>query len=256
MAKSDQEKFVTLDAGINKVVVGSVPLEKIVHRRKNYRKMNKHQKETLQASVNKFGFQDLITVVKNEDGTYGIVDGHHRVEELAARGSDRIPVVLLPEGTSKLDADLGMLSFNVSAEIIDAEFASFVKELMDAGTDADELRKHATISEGFMDTLKEALNEPSGDAPDMEDLPSSVGGEKVAKPRKAPNVKVVLLISKDADGNPIPSFCVTHKDTVLDKEVRDVLEGEGFEVEEIEPVWFDNGPNLLEILAASSDEDE
>lgn len=256
MAKSDQEKFVTLDAGINKVVVGSIPLEKVVHRRKNYRKMNKNQKETLQASVDKFGFQDLITVVKNEDGTYGIVDGHHRVEELASRGADRIPVVLLPEGTSKLDADLGMLSFNVSAEIVDAEFASFVKELMDAGTDADELRKHATISEGFMDTLKAALDEPGGAEPDMEDLPSSGSGEKATKPRKAPNVKIVVLISKDEEGNPIPAFCVTHKDTVIDKDVRAVLEGEGFELDEIEPVWFDNGPNLLEILAASQEDEE
>ncbi|TXH42785.1 MAG: hypothetical protein E6Q97_35175, partial [Desulfurellales bacterium] len=152
---SQDEKFMVLDAGINQIVVGSVPLSKLSKRRPNYRRMNRQQKETLKASVDKFGFQDLITVVREADGSYGIVDGHHRVEELSERGATRVPVVLLPEGTGKVDADLGMLSFNVSAEIVDTEFSAFIKDLMDTGVDAEELRKHATISEAFMKTLQD-----------------------------------------------------------------------------------------------------
>lgn len=255
MSKEAKEKFVTLDAGINQVTVGTIPMSKLAIRRKNYRKMNAQQKETLQASVDKFGFQDLITVVKNEDGTYGIVDGHHRVEELQSRGADRIPVVLLPEGLSKTDADLGMLSFNVSAEVVDAEFATMIQDLMEAGADADEIRKHATISSAFMDALQTSLSEPA-DMPD-DSLQEGVGGGKTPKAKKPPSTKLVVLLYTDPETKEVyPTFGLTHKDTILDSEVRAVLEAEGLKIEEVEPVWFENGPNLLEKLAESATEEE
>lgn len=257
MSKATDEKFITLDAGINKVTVGTIPMSKLAIRRKNYRKMNAQQKETLQASVDKFGFQDLITVVKNTDGTYGIVDGHHRVDELQSRGADRIPVVLLPEGLSKTDADLGTLSFNVSAEVVDTEFASLVQELMAEGADVDEIRKHATISATFMDALQGHLNEPTGLPDGTDDLQYGIGGGKTPKTKKPPSAKlVVLLYTNEENGEVYPTFCLTHKDTILDAEVRTVLEAEGLKIEEVEPVWFENGPNLLEKLAESATEEE
>lgn len=249
MSKSDSEKFVTLDAGINKVTVGTIPLSKLSIRRKNYRKMNREQKETLQASVDKFGFQDLITVVREADGTYGIVDGHHRVEELESRGADKIPVVLLPEGLSKTDADLGMLSFNVSAEIVDVEFSELIKELMGSGADIEEIRKHATISESFMEALQSHLAEPTGGSLDGEDIQSGIGGEKPRKAKKPPQVKLVVILTKDEEDNVVPAFFLTHADTIIGKEVRDVLAGENIDLEEIEPTWFENDANLMEILA-------
>lgn len=255
MSKEAKEKFVTLDAGINQVTVGTIPMAKLAIRRKNYRKMNAQQKETLQASVDKFGFQDLITVVRNEDGTYGIVDGHHRVEELESRGADRIPVVLLPDGLSKTDADLGMLSFNVSAEVVDSEFASMIQDLMEAGADAEEIRKHATISPAFMEALQSALDEPVA-MPD-DNLQEGVGGGKAPKAKKPPSTKLVVLLYTNPETQEVyPTFCLTHKDTILDAEVRSVLEAEGLKIEEVEPVWFENGPNLLEKLAESATEEE
>ena len=79
------EKFVKLSTGLNDITVGTIPMSKLGTIRANYRKMNKQQRETLAASVDRFGFQSFVAVVRNEDGTYAIVDGHHRVDELRER---------------------------------------------------------------------------------------------------------------------------------------------------------------------------
>ena len=112
-------------------------------RRENYRKMNEKQKATLRASTDSLGFQSFLVVVKESDGTYGIVDGHHRRDELEAKGATEAPVILLPEGTDPRKADMGMFSFNVSAEVQDEKFASLVLQMLEDGADAEQLRLHA-----------------------------------------------------------------------------------------------------------------
>ena len=100
---------------IGDMTVGIVPRDRIRFRRDNYRKMSALQRDTLKASVDRFGFQSFVVVRLEDDGMYGLVDGHHRLEELDERGVKEIPILILPE-VSATDADLGMLSFNVSAD--------------------------------------------------------------------------------------------------------------------------------------------
>ena len=81
-----------------------------------------------------------------------------------------------------------------------------------------------------------------------------MGGDKPKKAKKPPQTKLVVIIQTDEEGNSLPTFFLTHSDTILGKEVRDVLAGENIELEEIEPIWFDNDINLMEILAEGSGE--
>jgi len=251
------EKFMTLNAGTNDITVGSIPVEKLGFIRKNYRKMNAQQRETLAASVDRFGFQSLVAVVKNPDGTYAIVDGHHRVEELQARGAKTIPVILLPEG-SPTDRKLGMLSFNVSAEVQDAEFAELLTELMAEGADGEEIRKAATISATFMADLEAMLAKNSEEAPPVGDEldREGTGSEKKAKKNKNPQIKLLVLLGADGPGEPmtVQMYCAAPLDTVISRDVRQTLSESGVELDEVVPTWVDNESHLMETLAAMATE--
>ena len=257
--ESGGEKFVSINTGTNEIVVGTIPLEKLGFIRENYRKMNARQRETLKASVDRFGFQSFVAVVRNDDGGYAIVDGHHRVEELRARGAASVPVIVLPEG-SKADRKLGMLSFNVSAEVLDDKFADLVKELMEEGADADEIRKAATLSESFMADLQKSLLATGEEAPSLEDALDREGAtsEPKTKKSKIPNVKILVFMAPNEEGGPpaIQELMVTHRDTVISRDVRSALAESGVEIDEIEPAWVENEEHLMEVLAAAADAGE
>lgn len=254
-----EEKFVEIDAGTNKITVGSIPIEKLGFIRENYRKMNKRQRETLTASVDRFGFQSFVAVVRNPDGTYSVVDGHHRLEELRERGALSVPVLLLPEN-SKNDRKLGMLSFNVSAEVEDDKFAALIMELMTDGTDVEDIRKAATLSEPFMADLEKSLALTGEEAPSTEDALDHEGTAAAPKTKKskAPNVKVLVLLAPNEPGGApaIQALMVTNADTVIGRDVRDALTASGIEIDEVVPTWVDNEGHLLELLASVDDEEE
>jgi len=160
-----EPSFITVQAGLNPITVGSVPLGMLSFRRENYRKMTPAQKKTLRGSTDSLGFQSFILVIKEADGTYGIVDGHHRRDELEEQGAATAPVILLPEGTDPKKADLGMFSFNVSAEIQDDKFAKMVLEMLESGVAPEEVGLHAGVSEDFMKGIQERMargTSPSG----------------------------------------------------------------------------------------------
>lgn len=253
-----EERFVEIEAGTNKITVGSIPLEKLGFIRENYRKMNKRQQETLAASVDRFGFQSFVAVVKNADGSYAIVDGHHRVQELRDRGATSVPVILLPEGTQQ-DRKLGMLSFNVSAEVEDEKFAALVLELMADGADVEDIRKAATLSESFMEDLEKTLAMSGEEAPPAEDALDREGtaSEPKAKKSKIPAIKVLVLLAPNEPGGAptIQALMATHADTVISKDVRDTLEASGISIDEVPPTWVENEGHLLELLASADDED-
>lgn len=245
------EKFVKLSTGLNDITVGTIPMSKLGTIRANYRKMNKQQRETLAASVDRFGFQSFVAVVRNEDGTYAIVDGHHRVDELRERGSLTVPVILLPEGTPT-DRKLGMLSFNVSAEVQDEELVKLLQELMTEGADSEAIRKAATISDTFMADLEAALHRSGEDAPLGDELDRE-GSATERKPKKSkdPQIKLLVLLAPAEEGGPlmVQMYCVTPKDTIISREVRQTLEESGVVLDEALPVWVDNEGHLMETLA-------
>jgi hypothetical protein len=246
------EKFVTLNAGVNDITVGTIPMSKLGVIRANYRKMNKQQRETLAASVDRFGFQSFVAVVRNEDGSYAIVDGHHRVEELRERGSLTVPVILLPEGSTH-DRKLGMLTFNVSAEVQDEEFVKLLQELMAEGADSEAIRKAATISDTFMADLEAALHRHGEEAPAPGDEldHEGTGTEKKPKKSKDPQIKLLVLLAPAEEGGPlvVQMYCATPKDTIISREVRQTLEESGVVLDETLPVWVDNEGHLMETLA-------
>ena len=249
-------RFMVLQGGPNPITVGVVPIALITFRRANYRKMNQRQRETLQAGIDRLGFQTLLIVVKEEDGTYGLVDGHHRLEELKAAGATMAPVICLPEGTTKEDADLGMLSLNVSAELDDVQFGQFISDLMSGGTDSEEIRKHGTLSAAFMDQLQEALDRTDAEPQPDTDLPTEVtpGAEKQKK-SKVPDLKVVVLLAvtepEEEGGEPgkaIQDLFLCPKSTILSAEVREALEVSGFAIDEVEAAYFEEEGQFMEML--------
>lgn len=249
-------RLMVLQGGPNPITVGVVPISMISFRRDNYRKMNARQRETLQAGIDRLGFQTLLIVIREADGTFGLVDGHHRLEELKAAGALMAPVIVLPEGTTKEDADLAMLSLNVSAELDDAQFGKFISDLMAGGTDAEEIRKHGTLSESFMDQLQEALARTDGEPQPDDDLPTDVtpGSEK-AKKSKVPDLKVVVLLGitepEEAGGEPgksIEGLFLCPKATIISAEVREALEVSGFAIDEVEAAYFEDEGQLMEML--------
>lgn len=255
-SEAGEAKFMTIQAGVNPITVGSVPLSELSFRRENYRKMNAQQRETLRASTDSMGFQSFLVVVREPDGTYGIVDGHHRRDELESRGATTAPVILLPDNVDRKQADMGMFSFNVSAEIMDDKFGELVLKMLEDGADPEALRLHAGVSEDFMASIQEALAEPipgsDGDLPR-----EGTGSEKPQRQQKVPAIKVVMVFSRGEDGSLTPvAMTMTGKDTILSREVREGLEEQGMVIEELEPVWFASGDDLPGLIADLTSEEE
>ena len=66
------------------ITVGLVLLSRVHQRRDNFRCMNAQQLAGLRAAVDRIGFQSLVTLNVENDGTFGIIDGHHRFAEACA----------------------------------------------------------------------------------------------------------------------------------------------------------------------------
>jgi hypothetical protein len=153
--------------------VGRIPLNLISHRRANYKAMGETAMATLRASVEKYGFKTLVVVTPQPDGTYGIVDGHHREKVARERGMKDVPVVVL-EGVDPMDADLAMLSFNPPpGDLIPDVYVDFLKEL-DAKAGREELAVLAGLEPGFLEDIMSALPTVDG----LAEEESAQGGDK------------------------------------------------------------------------------
>ena len=135
------------------MTIGEVPLALLRRRRNNYRKMASAEFAALQASVAKHGFQSLIVVEesKTEPGCFDVIDGHHRWEALEKLGRLTAPVVVIG-GLSKGEADLAMMTFNVSAEILPDEFYALVRDVQ-AQLGETELATFTGLNEDFLRSL-------------------------------------------------------------------------------------------------------
>ena len=110
----------------------------------------------------------------------------------------------------------------------------------------------AVISTDMLDQLQNALNEMEvPDAP-LDELPNEVKGTSSAKAKKAPKIKIVHLWPSDPESGMANVLCATHADTVINREVVGALKEAGYDLEEIEPVWFDGPDDMLEKLSESN----
>lgn len=249
---------------IGDMTVGIVARNLIRFRRDNYRRMSALQKETLKASIDKFGFQSFVVVRREEDGMFGVVDGHHRLEELDARGATEVPVLVLPD-VSSTDADLGMLSFNVSAEVVDDALVKLLTDLQKAGVDNREIAKHATVSDRFMEQMSAAINSEKLPAPEFDDPPMEGEGGGKNKKKKVPDVKVIVLTSAavEVDGEPsggelVAVYTMPTK-SIVSQNYRNALTEIGLCLEELEAPFMENEEALSESvseLLEQEDEEE
>lgn len=122
--------------------------------------MTDQQKETLQASMSRFGFKTLILVAPVEGG-FEVLDGHHRWEQAKERGMEHIPAIIMEDPDADM-ADLAMLSFNVTAEIIPDVYLDFLKEL-DLRVGSEVLAQFTSLDAGFLEDLTATLSNPNLD---------------------------------------------------------------------------------------------
>jgi hypothetical protein len=134
------------------MLVGEVPTSSLVRRRNNFRRMSPEVAAALKANIERQGFQSLIVVQESTTpGVYEIIDGHHRWEAAQALERETVPVVVLKD-LSKADADIAMLSFNVSADVLADEFYSLVRDIQAQVGEAD-LSLLTGLNEDFLKTL-------------------------------------------------------------------------------------------------------
>lgn len=200
--------------------VGTVDIKDITFRRTNYRKMTREQWRALQASIDKYGFRGFILVEEEEDGKFGIVDGHHRYEALKNRGIKEIPIMVL-DANDKTAADLAMLSFNVSGEIVPDVYFDFIKELQEK-VEIGELAALTATREDFLSQMEGMLAEDKTDI-----TPTDV--KDTSKPKKIKQCRIVQMLNTDTG---IAEFFVVPNDYILPKELADKCEELGIELAE------------------------
>ena len=246
---ADVENLIKIPTSTNPIEAGTVPISKIVQRRNNFRKMTKAQKAALKHSIDLSGMQSFIQVVRNEDGTYGSVDGHHRLAELQERGASSVPVIVLPDTVDKDKADMLMLTFNVSAELVDDEFTNLLTEMLNNGTSKEDVAKSAVVSEELLDQLQKTMQDVEIPEVAPDELPTEGLKQGSAKPKKQPKIKLLVLYPSDPESGDSQHMVATHMETIVSKEARDALKQVGYELEEVEPIWVDNDLDLIELIS-------
>lgn len=247
------ETWMELDAGLNKIKVGSVPIDKLVRVRNNYREQSSAQRQAMDKSTEKFGFQSLIVVSKLPDGTYSVIDGHHREDVLRFKGATMAPVILLPEGMAAADLDLGRIAFNISAEVKDDEFAKLLRDILEEGGDMKDVATISTVSDKFLEELTRKLDDEP--LTDTSELDREVLDTGASKKKKAPKLKMVVLSDTEDPAGGNVRFCICPIDTIISNEIRQGLGDLKIAVDELEPFYFENEEELIELLDGSGEEE-
>ncbi len=111
-----------------------IPLGLIVQTQLNFKRMTPEQYGALRASIESFGWKSFAVVRELDDGTYEMIDGHHRYQLAQERGLDELPCVILDDNSDK--APLARFSFNVAGEILPEVYLDALRVLDDQyGTD-------------------------------------------------------------------------------------------------------------------------
>lgn len=125
-----------------------IPLGLIVQTQTNYKKMTPEQYGALRASVEAFGWKSFAVVRELDDGTYEMIDGHHRLKLAEERGLDELPCVILDDDSADR-APLARFSFNVAGEILPEVYLDAMRALNEQfGT--DETAAFTGLSQNFV----------------------------------------------------------------------------------------------------------
>ena len=231
----------------DEITVGLVLLSRVHQRRDNFRCMNAQQLAGLRAAVDRIGFQSLVTLNVEADGTFGIIDGHHRFAEAERRGMVLLPALFVH--LNKLDADMGMLSFNISADTNAVAFNSLLNELLQQQAPMAELSSFAGVSEDYLQMLLDKSATP--------DLNTGVNPEEVIiQPPRTPKGKRKHIVLYDTQKrrvvggvHALPANFVVSRSLQDHAELFDLL------ISEVPIVECDNEDDLLHAITSYSTSD-
>ena len=216
-------------------------LSRVHARRNNFRKMNPQQLAGLKASIARLGFKSLVTVNVEDDGTFGIIDGHHRYEEACAEGLQTLPCVFLR--LNKVDADWGMLSFNISAETQAGEFNALLKEIMEQGADLVELAAVSDVSVDYLNMLTQA------DIGVIDQLNNGVNPEELLVAQRKPKAKKRQLVIVDwARRQLVKGVLVVPAEFVVTRALQDAAELQDLEVLEPANVEVEQEKDVIDAV--------
>lgn len=175
---------------VGNLTVGLVPLSRLVQRRTNYRQMSDRDYAALKTAISTFGFSTVIAVRLAADGEhYEVIDGHHRWRAAKELEMDSIPAALV--NTDDDMADVAMLSFNVSGDVLPDVLMEMLRE-MSSRVASSVVEAHAGFSDGF---IEEAIRAAEGAV-------SAVAPPKEPKARATPKKPTVDRIE------PVPTITV------------------------------------------------
>lgn len=161
--------------------LGMVEIDRLEQRRDNPRAMSQPEFETLKRSMDRFGFKSFVVVEEIAPGRYGVIDGHHRWRAATERKMDRVPVVLLDNGTEKSWADLAMLTFNVTGDPQEDKFIDLVSEL--TKTLGHEVTAAFTaLDPGFLENFGQQMEEAMASVGPTEGSPDQGSGGWQGRP--------------------------------------------------------------------------
>lgn len=243
--KAAGERVFDLGDGL---LVGRVLRSRIHQRRDNFRMMNPQQRAGLTAAVDRLGFKSLLTVSVEDDGTFGIVDGHHRIEEADARQMILIPVVFLK--ASKLDTDMGMISFNISADTKAREFNDFMLQLLKDNAPTDELAHISGVSPEYLEMLMSQSAPP--------DLNAGVNPEEVIvqRPTKTKGKRRYVILYDSARSRVVGGIHSLPGDFVVSRSLQDLADFSGLLISEVPMVEAESESDLSEAMTSYTSRDD
>lgn len=127
--------------------IGSVPLSSIQMRRANPRAMSEAEVLALRTSIDTHGFKSFLIVEELSPGHYGLVDGHHRIDELEKIFEAKNAPIMILDSKDPAELDLAMLSFNITGSPNGATWVDFVRDLV-TQSGADVVSQHIAIPAG------------------------------------------------------------------------------------------------------------
>jgi len=124
-------------------------LSKLVPNAENPKKpLGKKYKKGLEKSLSTFGFAGVILVSPNPDGTYFILDGNTRYEELKSRGESKAPVMVLDNVVTESDRKKFVMAYDRhKKQYDDNKVICDINALIAQGEDMDNLEILSGISD-------------------------------------------------------------------------------------------------------------
>jgi len=239
------EKLVDLGDGL---IVGRVLRSRVHTRRNNFRAMNPQQLAGLREAVDAIGFKSLVTLNAEEDDTFSIIDGHHRMDEIDRRGINLVPAVFVK--LDKTNADLSMIRFNLSAETKALEFNDLLKEIMAEGTDTAVLSNAAGVSQEYLQMLMDSTMEAA--AVNTGVNPEEVITSPARKPKGKRKYVVLFDLQKHRLVGGVHSMPSSY---VVSRALQGVAEMMGLEIIEAPMIEADTEADLEAAITSYTGED-